>query len=146
MTNYLIYWDEGTLPGLTSIVNVTGITHIFTSGILINSTYNFQVAAENMYGIGPISSVYTKIARTLIDKLSPVTITQDASPNIQNINFDWIAPASDNGSPVTAYKLSIMNGITGTYLNNETLCNGTNALVMSNTLCTVSMSNLITFY
>lgn len=76
--------------------------------------------------------------------MSPVVITQDASPNIQNVNFDWTAPASDNGSPVTAYKLMIMNGQTGIYSNNETLCNGTQAV--STTICTLTMTQLMNFF
>lgn len=41
LTNYVIYWDEGTLPGLTKTINVTGQTYTISSGIVINGTYKF---------------------------------------------------------------------------------------------------------
>jgi len=39
--NYVIYWDEGTLPGLTSVLNVTGLSYTISSGIVVNGTYKF---------------------------------------------------------------------------------------------------------
>ena len=146
LSNYVIYWDEGTLPALTTKINVTGLSHVIDSGIIVNSTYKFQIAAENLYGEGIKSAVVTKLARSTIGKLDPVQITQDASPNIQNVNFDWSLPVSDNGSPVIDFKLLIMNGQTGIYMNNETLCNGTSATVISNSLCTITMTNLRLHY
>jgi hypothetical protein len=56
------------------------------------------------------------------------------------VKFDWTAPTTDNGSPITAYKLSILNEASGLYVNNEAICNGSASAVITALSCTIPMT------
>lgn len=96
---------------MTATFNVTQPSLLITSGITVNTTYVFSIAAQNIYGVGPNSTNSSIVAQSIPPKLNPVVVSQSST----NIVFTWTAPASDNGSPITAYKLSVFNDTTGTY-------------------------------
>lgn len=68
--------------------------------------------------------------------MSPVTVTQAVDST--EVLISWVAPNS-NGSPITAYKMLLLNDVTGLYTYQPTLC--PEALVLS---CTIQMSQITT--
>jgi hypothetical protein len=54
----------------------------------------------------------------------------------------WTAP-SDQGSPITGYKVYIETSTTGVYTIDLDNCNGSDATIITNTECTIPLSELI---
>lgn len=66
----------------------------------------------------------------------PVSVTQAVDST--SVVISWVAPNS-NGSPITAYKLLLLNDVTGEYVYQASLC--PESLVLS---CTIEMSSITT--
>jgi hypothetical protein len=66
--------------------------------------------------------------------MDPVTITQPT--NSDQVTIGWVAPSA-NGSPITAYRLQLLNDQSGLYIDSP-LC--PQSLSLS---CVISMSNII---
>ena len=71
-------------------------------------------------------------------QMQPVVTTMSG----KNLHIDWIMP-SENGSPISAYKILIVqsNGVTQT--ESTTYCDGSNFVVIANRFCEIPMSVLI---
>lgn len=67
-------------------------------------------------------------------KMAPVSVTQAVDST--SVVISWVAP-NDNGSPITAYKMLLLNDVTGIYSYQPTLCPEANVLS-----CTIEMSSI----
>ena len=91
-------WIE--VVGETS--SFTQTTHIVT-GLIMGTDYSFRLRAENVHGFGEFSD--TVIVRADDKPGTPGSVA--TTGNGLNVDFAWLAPSSDNGSPITVYKLLI---------------------------------------
>ena len=90
-------WDE--VIGESS--PFTDLTHTMTDGLVMGTEYRLRIRAENIHGFGEFSD---EVVIRVDDKPGvPSSVTTTA--NGLNVDFNWSAPASDNGSPITLYKL-----------------------------------------
>ena len=69
----------------------------------MGTDYAFRVRASNVHGFGEYSD--TVVVRADDKPGVPSSVTTTA--NGLNVDFAWNAPTSDNGSPITIYKLFI---------------------------------------
>lgn len=93
-----------TTTSTTGTVSVTGLT----KGL----TYSFKVSGVNIIGEGPLSTNLTLVAAEVPSQMSPITLS--LSGTFVQINFT----APDNqGSPITAYSIQMLNKNTGNYEN-----------------------------
>lgn len=93
---------------LTNLWNeVVGETTPFTiltytmTEVTMGKDYSFRIRASNVHGFGEYSN--TVIVRADDKPGVPSSVT--TSSNGLYVDFIWSAPTSDNGSPITAYKL-----------------------------------------
>lgn len=105
------------------------------------NTYNFEVAAINVIGTGPYSSVVSITASSVPDQITTLVVS-DFTTNT-SVLFTWNTPA-DNYSPITAYEVYILQKSTGLFKLFPTVCNGSQGVDGSgNQICLVSMSTFI---
>jgi phospholipase C len=83
-------------------------THSSTFTLPNGSTYTFQVAAINQLGIGLWSSPLPAV--TIGTPLAPTAVTATAGKASANVS--WTAPASNNGSAITSYRITPYVGTT----------------------------------
>ena len=102
---YHVYWSESATGPWTMIDTLnTGSVYAHT-GLTNGHTYYYQVAAVNVAGEGPRTTIVSATPRTVP---SAPTLTS-ATGGTGNVTLVWTAPASDGGSPVTKY--SVYRGI-----------------------------------
>jgi hypothetical protein len=58
------------------------------------------------------------------------------------MNIQWVEPFT-NGSPITGYRIYILEHDGVTYTQESVECDGTSSTVITNTICQVSLANLI---
>jgi hypothetical protein len=103
--------------------------------------YEFKVEAKNEYGYSTYSSTLSLLAAYIPEVPTSVTTEIDGS----QVKVLWSLP-SDNGSPITAYKVHIQEVGTPTFTFENTDCDGTQASVISNQYCHIEISTLIASY
>lgn len=83
----------------------------------------------------------TVLLASVPNQMSPMNVTLVGT----NVRFAWtpLSLANQNGSPVTAYKISILNRGTMLFTENTAVCDGSNSAVISNSYCDVSMASVI---
>lgn len=107
ITSYTISVYNGatlaaTLTGVSaSPATITGLTN--------GQTYTFQVAAVNANGTGPQSAASNAVTLATIPG-APTAVTATAGNGQATVS--WTAPASNGGSPITSYTVSVYNGAT----------------------------------
>ena len=80
---------------------------------------------------------------TLLAAFKPEAPAAPTTYRVTNqMYIDWEAPFW-NGSPITGYKVYILEHDKVTYTQESVECDGTSADVIANTICHVSLSNLI---
>lgn len=110
--------------GTQSFAEIVGQTSPFTAttytvtDLTMGQEYLFRIRAENVHGFGPYSDLVTVRADDKPGYPGEVSTTA----NGLLVDFAWTAPLSNNGSPITEYKLLIRNA-QGDMLEEETLCN-----------------------
>jgi hypothetical protein len=87
-----------------------------TSGV----TYEFKVEARNEYGYSVYSETISLLCAFVPEIPTNVATTIDGS----YIKVEWTLP-SDNGSPITEYKVFIKEIQTGTFTQESGECIGT---------------------
>ena len=82
------------------VSSVTGTTHADT-GLIVGTTYHYQVTARNSVGLGTTSGA---VSATVIANLpgAPQSLSA-ASGGRTSIDLSWDEPGSDGGSVITGY-------------------------------------------
>ncbi len=100
ITSYSIY--RGLAPGGETLLATLGTVTAYTDPGLSNGVaYYYQVTAGNAIGASPRSS---EVSITPTGAPSPPQNLQAAAGDRQ-VRLSWSPPASDGGSPVTAYRI-----------------------------------------
>jgi hypothetical protein len=115
----------------------TSYPHTVTAG---STTYYYQIRATNKYGT---QSTFSGSSTGTVATAKP---SKPASPLLEevgtSINITWTAPDS-NYATITSYKVFIKPSTGSTYLENTTLCDGSQAVTVSSLKCLVPMSSLL---
>jgi Ca2+-binding RTX toxin-like protein len=99
--------------GATVVQTITGLAPAATTrtvtGLTNGTAYTFQVRAVNDVGTGPLSAPSAPITpRGAPGAPGTPTVTRGN----QQLTVSWAAPASDGGSPITAYEVEVRaNGV-----------------------------------
>jgi hypothetical protein len=136
ITEYRV--SQAVQGGSFSVLASTANTHYDVISLTSGTTYEFKVEARNEYGYSVFSSTLTLLAAYIPEVPTSVTTEIDGS----QVKVLWTLP-SDNGSPITAYKVYIQEVGTTTYTQESTDCDGTSATVISNRYCHIDISTLI---
>ncbi|HET9896753.1 MAG TPA: fibronectin type III domain-containing protein [Streptosporangiaceae bacterium] len=100
LTGYVIKASPGGATVRTSVV-----TAFLVGGLKNGKTYKFTVTATNKDGTGPASSPSAAVRpHPAISPGSPRSVA--ATAGFRHISVSWLAPRSDGGAPVTAYRLT----------------------------------------
>jgi hypothetical protein len=132
--DYSLYTDEAT--GTDFVVleeSLTTLTYTATS-LTQGATYKFKVKARNIYGDSVFSETVTILAAQV--PAQPVTPVTTWIPNI--VVVTWVAP-DDGGSPITGYKVTIVENDGVTYSAEQTNCDMTASTEVS---CTITVAAL----
>lgn len=102
--NYVVSRTDPSNPETTVAVNVVGNHHTFT-GLLPGGIYTFGVAGASLAGQGP-----SVIAAAMMPAAPspPASVVLTPSLDGEEADLTWSAP-DDNGSPITAYKVTRTN-------------------------------------
>lgn len=100
-------------------------------------TYNFKVESLNAFGYSVLSQPVSIFCATIPSQpTAPVT-----SVSTSFVTITWATPVT-NGLPITSYSIYIRKGDQLTYITNNAVCDGTSALVISQTYCVLPLSTL----
>lgn len=140
--NYKIRWNQGSLINVMEdkeIVVATGDpTYSLQIGSLTGgSYYQFTILAQNIHGWGSESAIFTENAAGRPSK--PETVITMISGTY--IKVDW-EPSLSNYKTITYYVITILDKGSGTFAEDKTLCDGTNAETISNTVCNIPIKSL----
>jgi Ca2+-binding RTX toxin-like protein len=98
--------------GSTVVQTITGIAATATSrtvtGLVNGTTYTLSVSAVNALGAGPEGTSNAVTPRGLPGAPTGVVATAGNASAVVN----WVAPASDGGSPITSYTVVVRRGAT----------------------------------
>jgi hypothetical protein len=108
ITGYVVTPYVGYYPLPSTTFNTTATTQTIT-GLTNGTSYRFKVAAINANGTGPMSTVSNPVtpAPTAPD---PPTIVRNATSGDRSATVNWVAPASNGGSPITGYVVTPFDG------------------------------------
>ncbi|CDW74138.1 pa14 multi-domain protein [Stylonychia lemnae] len=119
-----------------TISNTSSIAYLKT-GLSGGNTYYFKVRAYNRYGPGvfsPVGSVFTSQAPN-----KPLAPTLTTISNKVQISFK--VPVT-NYSPIQKYRILIA-AVNGTFIEDPSLCDGSDSQTISNMYCMITMANLL---
>jgi len=100
--------------------------------------YEFKVQSRNSYDYSAFSATLTMLCAFKPEP--PAAPTTFRTTN--KMNIDWVEPFT-NGSPITGYRIYILQHDGVTYTQEKVECDGTSSAVIANTFCQVSLANLI---
>ncbi|HVL88359.1 MAG TPA: fibronectin type III domain-containing protein [Candidatus Thermoplasmatota archaeon] len=101
VSSYRIYRAEANQP-LAFLTSVPASPRSYVdAGVVVGTTYVYQVSAVNAVGEGPRSAEVSAAALPLSAPSAPRNLV--ALGGYQNVTLTWFAPASDGGSPVQSY-------------------------------------------
>lgn len=99
VSGYVLY--RGTTSGAEAQFDSIGTNMTYVATGLTNGvTYYFQVAAQNLAGLGPRAAEVSAIPATL--PLAPTGLT--ATPGNHTVRLDW-TPSANGGSALTGYHI-----------------------------------------
>jgi hypothetical protein len=134
VAGYVLEWDAGAATWSTH-QTPTGTSAVST-GLAGGVTYQYRVAAENKYGVGPYSDVLSVVAAQAPAAPDAPTTTLETS----YIKIAWTAPFA-NYAAIDAFAITIIDG-TGAYVEETSVCDGSDATVQANRYCLVPMTAL----
>jgi predicted phage tail protein len=99
VTGYDLYaGTTADFSGQAPVARVPG-TIATVKGLVVGTTYHFQVKAVNRVGAGPPSEEAKTVAVTVPG--APARLT--AAPGKSQVRLSWAAPASNGGLPISGY-------------------------------------------
>lgn len=130
--------DDGSLPVIDYKITVTSesgdyqviaeelLTAEYTAqSLTLGETYLFLVQSRNSYGYSPTSAQFSLLCA--IKPSAPVSIQTENSGSDAIIS--WV-PGSDNGSPITAYRIYFKTNV-NTYVEETINCDGSDTTIVS---------------
>jgi titin len=101
VTGYDIMYDDHTPPTYWESVGLrTEVSLIYAQPM---TTYYFQIRAYNAAGAGPWSTlIYDATTGDVVPGQPSIT---SITPGLNNVELVWMAPADNDGSPVTNYRV-----------------------------------------
>ena len=137
---YNVWWDSNT--GTVNIDLFEGLTLTYTvSGLVPGNEYKFAIRARNIYGFGPYSDIVTLQPDAVPDMMNTPTTTL-AYPTV-TIHIE--APF-DNGNEIDGYQIQIYSHIEGVFVEDTSVCDGSQQSVIDALACDVQMQNFITIF
>lgn len=106
ITDFNVYWDEGTGGSFSFIATSMNMLSFTKNGLTAGGTYRFKVTALNAIGEGAESPVGSIIAATVPDQITGAPVLVSSSKT--SISIQWTAPYN-GGTSITGYKV-FMNG------------------------------------
>lgn len=129
---YVLEWDAGANAWATH--QTPSGTTATSTGLTGGYTYQYRVAAQNKYGVGPVSAVLAVVAAQ-----APATPAAPTTSSVTAyVKIEWAAPFA-NYAVIDAYRVEIIDG-TGNYIEVPAVCDGSDAAVMANLYCLVPMT------
>jgi hypothetical protein len=118
----------------------TGLTEkkYVATGLTPGMTYTFKVESRNSYDYSAYSAAFSILCA--IEPEAPAAPTSAVSNDL--ILIDWVEPVT-NGSPITAYRIYILENDGLTWTEETVECIGNSADVLANTACEVSSFTLL---
>lgn len=104
----LLGYTITTNPGGTETSADAGATSAVITGLTPNTSYTFTVAARNAEGTGPASQPSAPVGVLPDLPGAPTNVRADAGP--ESATVTWSAPASDGGSVITGYVVTVSPG------------------------------------
>jgi hypothetical protein len=124
--------------GAFSVLESGITTTIYTAITLTSGTiYEFKIESRNSYGYSSASDTLTLLCAFIAD--SPLTVTT-ANLNDQ-VTISWSEPVS-NGSPITAYRIYVLEHGSTTFTEEIVECVGTDSTVISSRTCSIYLATL----
>jgi hypothetical protein len=99
---YVVTPYIGYFPLSSVAFNDTATTQMVT-GLTNGTQYRFRVQAFNTNGTGLYSTVTNSVTPTAPTPPGAPTIIRNATAGDSSATVNWIAPATDGGSPITGY-------------------------------------------
>lgn len=133
--------NGGTFTTLSDTITGNTYTHTVTPG---SSTYVYKIRAHNKYDWQDVYSATTGtpiVATSVPSQPSAPTIALEGT----KVAITWSEPTT-NQSPITAYRIKIQKRVGGSltdFVENPTLCDGSQATVVSSRKCLIPMSALL---
>ena len=125
-------------------VEVVGETNPWTSlsftktALTVGTDYRFRIRSENVHGFGAYSDEAVIRADDKPSKMNAVS----TAVNGLNVVVTWAYPPTDNGSAVTAYKVSLLASDGITYTEDAVNCDGSLGSIVSATACSIPITSL----
>jgi len=104
LTEYKLYWDQGTGIEVLHTAGLTS-TSLVIGSLTAGTTYAFKVSASNIQGEGSLSSVASAKVKAEPGQMDAVTMAEVGTL----IRITLTPPAITNGDAVTSYRLSILD-------------------------------------
>ena len=115
---------------------VTDLTYKAT-GLTFGTTYEFKVEARNSYSYSGYSDVLTMLCAFKPDP--PLTVTTENVNEL--VKVAWDEPIA-NGSPITGFRILVLEHDGVTYTQESEQCDGTDATIISTRICFITLQSL----
>lgn len=118
--SYSLLWDAGSgnTPS-TVIYSGTATTTTITTGLQPGTTYQFEYAGVNVFGIGN----YSGIASLRLPATNPTAPAPPATTNSgSTVQISWNLPSYNGGSAIVNYNIYVRDQTDLTYKQNPTFC------------------------
>ena len=103
INQYIISWNGGaiggTIPQDLLALTASHSTFYTISGLTRGQTYKFSIAAENLVGVGPQSTVLSLVSCQAPN--TPTNVVRLSFNSQTTIMIGWNAPTDNGGSPST---------------------------------------------
>ena len=136
MIDYRVNYAES---GEAFSVIASGVTDpaYLATDLTFGVTYDFKIEARTAYGYSSFSESISLLCAFVPEPPSTV-ITANTN---EDVTIAWSEPVA-NGSPITAYKVSVRNKA-GAFTQETVECDGSSPQVVQNRQCTIPLNTLM---